>query len=76
MHLGSGGLQVVESDLFAMGWDPVVHGEGLVEDGRRFDPTGDPRRVYVEGSLPDDVRREQEKLASADAVVVQFPLWW
>lgn len=75
-HLRSTGHRVVESDLYAMGWDPVVRGEGLVEAGRRFDPTGDTRRAYVAGTLPADVQEEQEKLTNADAVVVQFPLWW
>ncbi|MBB4686181.1 NAD(P)H-dependent oxidoreductase [Amycolatopsis jiangsuensis] len=28
------------------------------------------------GTVPDDVRAEHEKLAWADTVVVQFPLWW
>lgn len=75
-HLKSTGHLVVESDLYAMGWDPVVRGDGLVEAGQRFDPTGDTKRAYIEGSLPSDVRGEQAKLQDADAVVVQFPLWW
>jgi len=27
-------------------------------------------------TIPEDVRAEHEKLAWADAVIVQFPLWW
>lgn len=75
-RLRSTGHLVVESDLYAMEWDPVVRGEGLVAAGQRFDPTRDTRRAYVEGTLPADVRAEQAKLTAADAVVVQFPLWW
>ena len=47
------GWQVVESDLYAMSWDPVLREEGGA-----------------------DVEAEQRKLADADLVVLQFPLWW
>jgi putative NADPH-quinone reductase len=49
------GHDVRESDLYAMGWNPVVD------------------EIAV---TPPDVAAEQAKLAWADAVVVQFPLWW
>lgn len=74
--LNAAGHHVVESDLYAMGWDPVVRADGLAVPGERFDPTGDTRRAYIEGTLPSDVQAEQAKLRIADAVVVQFPLWW
>ncbi|UVY82400.1 NAD(P)H-dependent oxidoreductase [Brachybacterium sp. NBEC-018] len=75
-HLRAAGHEVIESDLYAMGWDPVLRGEGISAQGERFDPTADVRRALVEGRLPEDVRREQAKLTAADALVVQFPLWW
>ncbi|HWD06531.1 MAG TPA: NAD(P)H-dependent oxidoreductase [Amycolatopsis sp.] len=49
------GHDVRESDLYALGWNPVVD------------------EIAV---TPPDVAAEQAKLAWADAVVVQFPLWW
>lgn len=75
-HLTAAGHHVVESNLYEMEWDPVVRRDGLAPAGHRFDPTGDTKRALVAGTLPEDVRAEQAKLVAADAVVVQFPLWW
>lgn len=75
-HLKDTGHQVIESDLYAMGWNPVVTGDGLVGPGEQFNPTRDTRQAFIEDRLPADVRREQDKLRTADAMVVQFPLWW
>lgn len=76
-HLKSAGHAVLESDLYAMGWNPVVSRAdgGTAEDGR-FHVTADVRKAYLEDHLPGDVATEQDKLREADAVVVQFPLWW
>ncbi|GAA1174172.1 NAD(P)H-dependent oxidoreductase [Nesterenkonia xinjiangensis] len=72
------GHTVVESDLYAMGWDPVIRPENLDRRGRvsptRVSAAG--RRAQLEDAQPDDVAAEQLKLRRADAVIVQFPLWW
>jgi len=72
------GHEVLESDLYAMGWDPVVRCANLDRRGLagRVDVTRDGRRAQLDGALPDDVAAEQGKLRRADALVVQFPLWW
>lgn len=72
------GHEVLESDLYAMNWDPVVRPDNLDRRGidGRVDVTGHGRRAQLDGALPDDVAGEQAKLRRADAVVVQFPLWW
>lgn len=70
------GHQVVESDLYAMGWDPVLRRDGFAFATDRFDPSADVRAAHAAGSLPADVRAEQQKLQWADAVILQFPLWW
>lgn len=75
-HLRRTGHTVVESDLYRMRWDPVVRPDGIAEPGRRFDVTDDTRAAFLQGRLPADVQAEQRKIAAADAVVVQFPLWW
>ncbi|GEK81127.1 NAD(P)H-dependent oxidoreductase [Agrococcus baldri] len=72
-HLRGLGHEVLESDLYAMHWDPVL---APVRDEGRFHVTADTRRDFLEGTQPPDVAREQEKLRRADAVVLQFPLWW
>lgn len=78
-HLRECGLEVIESDLYAMGWDPVLRRTetGMApDDPDRFRVSADVRAAHAEGSLSADVRIEQDKLMRCDAVVVQFPLWW
>lgn len=72
------GQQVITSDLYAMGWDPVVRRDNLDRRGAtgRVEVAKQGRSAYLENALPDDVAREQAKLRRADALVVQFPLWW
>lgn len=76
--LQAAGHRVVESDLYAMDWDPVVRRENL--DRRpipgRLDVTGHGRAAQLAGRAASDVAREQAKVRAADAMVVQFPLWW
>jgi NAD(P)H dehydrogenase (quinone) len=67
-----------ESDLYAMGFDPVVRGSDYPTeppDGR-LDVAAASQRAYASGTLPASIRTEQDKLRWAEAVVVQFPLWW
>lgn len=65
------------SDLYGQGFDPVLAaadlGEPLGREGSVVDLMGE---AYAAGQLPRDVREEQRKLAAADLVVLQFPLWW
>lgn len=76
--LGARGHDVLESDLYAMDWDPVVRPHNLDRRGvsGRLGVTRDGRRAQLDGAVPDDVAGEQDKLRRADAIVVQFPLWW
>ncbi len=57
------GHDVRESDLYAMKWNPVAG-------------AATPARAPTRGELSPDIVAEQDKLTWADAVVVQFPLWW
>ena len=54
------GSEVVRSSLYEEGFDPTLTAAEL-----------DPTRA-----TPADVRREQERLALADAVSFFFPVWW
>jgi NAD(P)H dehydrogenase (quinone) len=66
------------SDLYAMGW----RGEA---DGRDF-PTrpadevlryaAASKQAFAAGTQADEIAEEQRKLLWADAVILQFPLWW
>ena len=68
---------VLTSDLHAQSFDPVL-GErdlgGLAgEAGNLAELAGE---AFARGQTPEDVRVEQAKLAAAELLVVQFPLWW
>lgn len=76
-QLRAGGHEVVVSDLYAMGWKATLDQGDLGEPSTR--PTELSRatkRAYEAGTLAADIRVEQAKLLAADAVVLQFPLWW
>jgi NAD(P)H dehydrogenase (quinone) len=68
---------VATSDLYAQGFDPVLRESdlgGLSETpGNVAEQLGES---FTSGQLPDDVRAEQAKLAAAELLVIQFPLWW
>ncbi|AFU00008.1 NAD(P)H-dependent oxidoreductase [Nocardia brasiliensis] len=54
---------VVTHDLTATGFDPVFTAADLAVHRLR-------------GEVPDDVRREQELIESADVVALLFPVYW
>ena len=71
------GHEVVESDLYAMGWNPVVDHEDFAHDRtERLDVLTESQEALETGGLSDDIRREQDKLRGADTLIVRFPLWW
>jgi NAD(P)H dehydrogenase (quinone) len=72
------GHEVAQSDLYGMRWKAVF-------DENDFPHRANPERLsfieesanaYATGRQTDDVAAEQAKLSSADAVIMQFPLWW
>lgn len=77
--LSAAGHDVVVSDLYAMGFNPVV-GPGDFE-GERSNPdflsiAREQTHAVETGTLSADIVNEQEKLARADFVIFQFPVWW
>ncbi|MEA9390012.1 NAD(P)H-dependent oxidoreductase [Acerihabitans sp. TG2] len=78
-RLEDAGHSVQVSDLYAMQWKAALDADDSVVDrlaGQRFDPSLDSRRAFEQGTQSQDIAREQEKLRWADAVILQFPLWW
>jgi NAD(P)H dehydrogenase (quinone) len=67
---------VTVSDLYADGFNPALgpadFGGFTGETGNLVELTGD---AYARGEVPADVRGEQDKLADAELLVLQFPLW-
>lgn len=71
------GHECRQSDLYAMRWNPVVDGPDFGQPcEERLIVGASSKRAYAEATLSDDIRAEQEKIAWADALIVQFPLWW
>ncbi|MCE0768051.1 NAD(P)H-dependent oxidoreductase [Pseudonocardia kujensis] len=71
------GHEVAVSDLYAMRWNPVLTRLDYGLDGEeRLVVSAAARRAFDAGTLPPEVRAEQDKLRRADALVLQFPLWW
>lgn len=66
------------SDLYAMGWKATAdHGDYLLgEAGAALPVSRASKLAYTEGRLSPDIAEEHRKLDQADAVVLQFPLWW
>ncbi|MCS6986017.1 MAG: NAD(P)H-dependent oxidoreductase [Sphingomonadaceae bacterium] len=72
------GARVSWSDLYAMGFGAVA-GRGDILDAPAEGPFNLAReqgRAHAAGTLAPDIRAEQAKLAEADFVLFQFPLWW
>jgi NAD(P)H dehydrogenase (quinone) len=72
------GHEVLQSDLYGMRWKAVF-------DEDDFPSRADPQRLsfvtesghsYSSGRQAADIASEQRKLLAADAVILQFPLWW
>lgn len=61
-----------------MGWKAVLDGDDFLnrELGARLDLIHDSKQAYKEGQQSPDIAAEQETLLAADAVILQFPLWW
>ena len=71
------GHEVVESDLYAMGWNPVVGPEDFAHDpSERLDVLTASQDAYERQRLSPDISAEHEKVRWADTLVLQFPLWW
>ncbi|MGY6242345.1 NAD(P)H-dependent oxidoreductase [Burkholderia ambifaria] len=77
-HLEAAGHAVQVTDLYAMNWKAAFDAHDVTDRApdARFDPALDSKRAFETGTQRDDIAREQDKLKWADAVILQFPLWW
>lgn len=77
-HLRAQGHTVEVSDLYAMGWKATLDRADFAHlaPDERFRPMEDSGHALATGTQPPDVQAEQDKLRRADAVILQFPLWW
>lgn len=77
-RLESAGHSVQVSDLYAMKWKASLDAGDSTQrpPGARFDPSLDSKHAFENGCQSEDIALEQQKLLWADAVILQFPLWW
>jgi len=69
--------EVLTSDLYALGFDPVLGEQDWgTATGQRSNIADLMGEAYATGQLPAGIRDEQRKLAAAELLVLQFPLWW
>ncbi|MFT3800980.1 MAG: NAD(P)H-dependent oxidoreductase [Burkholderiaceae bacterium] len=72
------GHEVNVSDLYAMGWKSNIDRSDFptLAPDERMRVAYASGSAFLTGTLTDDVKAEQAKLLWADAVILQFPLWW
>jgi len=76
--LQAAGHEVVLSDLYAMGFDPVSdrHNFTTVADSDRLDQQAEEAFASRHDGFEPALQAEMDKLAWCDALVLQFPIWW
>src|ERR1700722_13460622 len=73
------GDQVEVTDLYAMRFKAVVGADDF--HGERADPeflsiAAEQTRACETGTFASDIVAEQKKLARAEILILQFPIWW
>lgn len=77
--LQAAGHGVEVSDLYRMRFKAVADAEDFMGARRnpdRFDLAAEQTQACADGTLSADIRAEQDKVARADLIIFQFPVWW
>src|SRR5579862_7071550 len=76
--LKDAGHEVVVSDLYAMGFNPVSgrHNFTTIGDPKVYRQQAEEAHAAVHDGFAPDLQREMDKLFWCDALILQFPLWW
>lgn len=76
--LSAQGHQVMQSDLYGMGWKAVFDGLDFPRRAKqdRLSFIDESGHAFANGCQTPDVEAEQRKILAADAVILLFPLWW
>lgn len=77
-RLRRAGHDVVVSDLYAMGWQPAITSADFLDhdESRALKIELASKHAFETGTQSRDITEEQRKLQWADALILQFPLWW
>ena len=72
------GHDVMESDLYAMGWKAVFDDQDFPERANpaRLSFIEESGHAFSNGCQTPDVEEEQRKILTTDALILLFPLWW
>ena len=73
------GHEVAVSDLYAMGWKAVADEHDFAgdrHDSAQFRLDVEQTHAHERGTVAPDIAAEQAKVAAADLLILQFPLWW
>ncbi|MAF03347.1 NAD(P)H-dependent oxidoreductase [Herbaspirillum huttiense F1] len=72
------GHEVLHSDLYAMGWKSALDAQDFPvrQHSDRLSIIAESEHAFAHGCQTSDVAEEQRKLLAADALILQFPLWW
>lgn len=76
--LTEGGHEVVLSDLYAMGFNPVSDRRNFitVHDADYYRQQAEEAYAGLHDGFAPDLQGEMDKLFWCDALILQFPLWW
>jgi NAD(P)H dehydrogenase (quinone) len=76
--LEAAGHEVVVSDLYEMGFDPVSDRRNFatVLDAGYFRQQAEEAHAALEDGFAPDIQAEMDKLFWCDVLILQFPLWW
>lgn len=72
------GNTVLESDLYALGFDPVGSKADFkaLNDSHFFKYQMEQVNAYANNLFVDDLKVEMDKLETCDVLIFNFPLWW
>jgi NAD(P)H dehydrogenase (quinone) len=76
--LQQAGHEVVLSDLYAMGFNPVASADDF--QSRRFPQAlqydREQKHAHEHDAFAPDIQREIDKLLACEMLILHFPLWW
>ena len=77
--LTAAGHEVVVSDLYAMGFNPVAGPDDMTNDPvnpDHFNLATEQTEAFNKETTAPDILVEMKKLEKAELVIFQFPVWW
>jgi NAD(P)H dehydrogenase (quinone) len=76
--LAASGHEVLISDLYAMGFDPISDRRNFttVHDASYYRQQAEEAHAAQVNGFAHDIQQEMDKLFWCDVLILQFPLWW